>query len=68
MAGLEESFYFGKCLRNRISPVIIEDAKRSVYIEGLKDYRENADISILEKLFTEEQKKYYQRVSYFMQE
>ncbi len=59
---------FRECLRNRISPVIIEDAKRSVYIEGLKDYRENADISILEKLFAEEQKKYYQRASYFMQE
>lgn len=57
---------FRECLRKRISPVIIEDAKRSVYLEGLKDYREKADISILEKLFADEQKEYYQRASYFM--
>lgn len=57
---------FRECLQNRISPVIIEDAKRSVYLEGLKDYREKADISILENLFADEQKEYYQRASYFM--
>lgn len=57
---------FRECLRNRISPVIIEDAKRSVYLEGLKAYRENADIFILEKLFADEQKNYYQGASYFM--
>lgn len=57
---------FRECLRNRISPVMIEDAKRSVYLEGLKAYREKADISILEKLFADEQKGYYQRASYFM--
>lgn len=57
---------FRECLQNRISPVIIEDAKQSVYLEGLKDYREKKDISILEKLFVDEQQKYYQRASYFM--
>ncbi|MBO5144489.1 MAG: Fic family protein [Lachnospiraceae bacterium] len=57
---------FRECLQNRISPVMIEDAKRSVYFEGLRAYREKADISILEKLFADEQEEYCQRAGYFM--
>lgn len=59
---------FRECLKHRISPVIIEDAKRSFYIDGLKIYREKKDISVLEKLFIEEQEAYYQRACYFMAE
>lgn len=58
---------FQECLKHRISPVMIEDAKRSFYLEGLKAYREKKDISILEKLFREEQDAYYRGAIYFME-
>lgn len=58
---------FRECLKNRISPVIIEDSRRSVYLEGLKEYREKKDVSVLEELFIAEQEVYYGQVSYFMQ-
>lgn len=58
---------FRECLKHRISPVMIEDAKRSFYLEGLKAYREKKDISILEKLFREEQDAYYRGAIYFME-
>ena len=59
---------FRECLKHCINPVIIEDSKRMSYVEGLKAYREKQDISILEKLFREEQEIYYQKASYFMEE
>lgn len=58
---------FRECLKHRITPVIVEDAKRSFYIDGLKAYREKQDISVLEKLFSKEQELYYQRAGYFME-
>ena len=56
---------FRECLRHRIIPVIIEDSKRPLYLEGLKEYREKEDISKLEKLFEMEQEMYYKQASYF---
>lgn len=58
---------FRECLKNRICPVIIEDSRRLVYLEGLKAYREKKDVSVLEELFIAEQEVYYGQVSYFMQ-
>lgn len=56
---------FRECLRHRIIPVIIEDSKRPLYLEGLKEYTEKEDISKLEKLFEMEQEMYYKQASYF---
>lgn len=59
---------FRECLRAGLMPFVIEDRYRTKYIEGLKQYRETKETTILEKLFSEEQEKYAQRVSYFLSE
>lgn len=57
---------FRECLKHRISPIIIEDSKRSLYLQGLKEYREQKNLSKLQELFIAEQEVYYQQASYFM--
>ncbi|MCC8102029.1 MAG: Fic family protein [Clostridiales bacterium] len=57
---------FRECLTNGICPVVIEDEKRGLYLEGLKLYRENRDISKLEELFAVEQEFYYKKAGYFV--
>lgn len=57
---------FRECLKNKIVPVVIEDANRNIYLEGLKEYREEKILSKLIALFEEEQKFYYDQSKYFM--
>ncbi len=57
---------FRECLKNKIAPVVIEDANRNIYLEGLKEYREEKILSKLIALFEEEQKFYYDQSKYFM--
>lgn len=57
---------FRECLKHHISPIIIEDSKRPLYLEGLKEYREKKDLFKLIELFIAEQEVYYQQASYFM--
>lgn len=57
---------FRECMRNQMIPVIIEDSKRPLYLEGLKEYREKKDIAKLKELFIIEQEVYYQQASYFI--
>ena len=57
---------FRECLKNKIAPVVIEDANRNIYLEGLKEYREEKVLSKLIALFEEEQKFYYDQSKYFM--
>lgn len=57
---------FRECLKNKIAPVVIEDANRNIYLEGLKEYREEKVLGKLIALFEEEQKFYYDQSKYFM--
>ncbi len=57
---------FRECLMNHICPVVIEDAKRNAYLNALRAYREERDISKLTDLFALEQEFYYERASYFI--
>lgn len=57
---------FRECLKNKIVPVVIEDANRNIYLEGLKEYREEKALSKLIALFGREQKFYYDQCKYFM--
>lgn len=57
---------FRECLKHAIMPVIIEDSNRNEYIEALKVYREEKDLSKLVELLEKEQKFYFERCSYFM--
>lgn len=57
---------FRECLKNNISPFIIEDAKRSEYIEALKEYRERNTVTKMTVLFESEQKEYRKRCQYFL--
>lgn len=57
---------FRECLKNKIAPVVIEDANRNIYLEGLKEYREKKVLGKLIALFEEEQKFYYDQSKYFM--
>lgn len=57
---------FRECLTHGICPVVIEDEKRGLYLESLKLYREERDISKLEELFTVEQEFYYKKAGYFV--
>lgn len=57
---------FRECLKNKIAPVVIEDASRNIYLEGLKEYREEKVLGKLIALFEEEQKFYYDQSKYFM--
>jgi len=57
---------FRECLKNRIVPVVIEDVNRNAYLEGLKEYREEAALHKLELLFKKEQQLYWEQCRYFM--
>lgn len=57
---------FRECLKNGIVPVVIEDTNRNEYIEALKEYREEKNISKLISLFEKEQGFYLGRCKYFM--
>ena len=58
---------FRECLKNEgISPFIILDENREIYIEGLREYREQQKIDKLVKLMNKEAEDYYQQCIYFM--
>lgn len=57
---------FRECLKNGIVPLIIEDSNRDGYIEALKVYREEENLSQLLELFKREQEVYFRKCSYFM--
>ena len=57
---------FRECLKNRIAPVVIEDANRNEYLNSLKEYREEKSINKLVSLFEKEQRFYFEQCKYFM--
>ncbi len=57
---------FRECLKNGLVPVVIEDANRNEYLEGLKEYREQETLRRLIGLFEKEQQFYWEKCSYFM--
>ena len=57
---------FRECLKNGLVPVVIEDANRNEYLEGLKEYREQETLRRLIGLFEMEQQFYWEKCSYFM--
>lgn len=58
---------FRECLKNEgISPFIILDENREIYIEGLREYREQQKMDKLVKLMNKEAEDYYQQCRYFM--
>lgn len=57
---------FRECLKNRMIPVIIEDANRNEYLESLKEYREEKSLNQLTSLFEKEQQFYLEKCKYFM--
>ncbi len=59
---------FRECLKNRIVPVVIEDVNRNVYLEALKEYREEKQLEKFVKLFEKEQRFYWEKCKYFMQQ
>lgn len=59
---------FRECLKNRIVPVVIEDVNRNAYLEVLKEYREEKQLEKFVKLFEKEQRFYWEKCKYFMQQ
>lgn len=59
---------FRECLKSGLVPIIIEDQYRPEYIEGLKEYREFGKTNKLLTLFQTEQKKYLEKIKYFLDE
>lgn len=57
---------FRECLKNRIVPVVIEDANRNEYLEALKECREENSLNKLIGLFEKEQQFYLEKCRYFM--
>ena len=57
---------FRECLRNQISPFIIEDANRPEYLDALKAYRQDNCVTKLTSLFRKEQEYYWNRCQYFL--
>ncbi len=57
---------FRECLKNGIVPVVIEDANRNMYLESLKEYREEKKLDKLISLFEKEQQFYFEKCKYFM--
>jgi hypothetical protein len=53
-------------MRNSISPLIVEDTNRNLYLEALKEYREKGNTNRLIELFEIEQKNYYEKCQYFI--
>ena len=59
---------FRECLKADLIPVVIEDRRRTKYIDGLREYRETGETALLQKLFAEEQEEYAEKVDYFLRE
>lgn len=57
---------FRECLKNRMIPVVIEDINRNMYLEGLKKYQQEKNITPLVELFKKEQNFYLEKCNYFM--
>ena len=57
---------FRECLKNKIVPVVIEDANRNEYLDALKEYREGQKLNKLIELFENEQRFYFEKCKYFM--
>lgn len=57
---------FRECLKNKIVPLVIEDRNRSEYIEALRIYREEKNLSKLIELFEKEQRFYLEQCEYFI--
>lgn len=57
---------FRECLKNRMVPVVIQDANRDEYLESLKEYREKKSVNQLISLFEKEQQFYLEKCKYFM--
>lgn len=58
---------FRECLKNPgVSPFVILDDDRDVYIEGLKEYREKGKTDKLVLLMKQETEDYYKQCKYFM--
>lgn len=57
---------FRECLKNGLVPVVIEDANRNEYLEGLKEYREEETLRRLIGLLEKEQQFYWEKCRYFM--
>ena len=58
---------FRECLKQGLVPVVIEDAKRNMYLEALKEYRMSQTVEKLTELFKLEQEIYYKNCQYFME-
>ncbi len=57
---------FRECLKNRILPIVVEDANRNEYLEALKEYREEKKLDKLTILFEKEQQFYLEKCRYFL--
>lgn len=57
---------FRECLKNGIVPVVIEDANRNMYLEALKEYREEKKLNKMIELFEKEQRSYLEKGKYFI--
>ncbi len=57
---------FRECLKNGIVPVVIEDENRNMYLESLKEYREENKLYKLIGLFQKEQRFYFEKCRYFV--
>lgn len=57
---------FRECLKNRMIPVVIENANRNEYLESLKEHREEKSLNKLTSLFEKEQQFYLEKCKYFM--
>ncbi len=55
-----------ECLKNDIVPIVIEDANRNMYLEALKEYREEKKPDKMIELFEREQEFYLEKCRYFM--
>lgn len=57
---------FRECLTHGIIPVVVEDANRNDYIDGLRAYREQGNLDKMTELFKKEQGIYFEKCSYFI--
>lgn len=57
---------FRECLKNNIIPAIIEDDNRNIYVEALRQYREEKSVKKMVELLKKEQEIYFEKCKYFM--
>lgn len=57
---------FRECMKNYLTPVVIEDTQRDIYIEALKYHQETKKIDRLVDVFKTGQQFYYKKCSYFL--